>query len=741
MQTDCVVNLTNYPLTQTQIEILSLNTKFCLAEKTTPMIDIIVAIEALNLPQENATDWKLECHNELKINRTPPQNLTPLQLHAIGDLKKQKQILILTADKGNVTVLMYKKDYEQKMNNLLSGAEYEKITNTNFKTDQETHVTKTIQRMRKAFPLATDELKLMLPITPTRTPHMYGSPKTHKIDIPMRPIVSSIDSLTRNIEKYLKTILQPLTKNSNFNLTNSYQALEIIKDAPVDQNTRMCSFDVKNMFTSIPRDELYTVLKTRLENDTTLFSRTNLDPEQIVDLVKLTLDNTYFQFGDSLYKQKIGLPMGSPISPPLADIFMEDRLQRATESHANNPFVLKKYVDDILCLYDCTKTNPEQYLTHLNSCDPHIQFTLEKEKDNQLPYLDILITRQNHSLHTAVYRKPTDKGILLNFKSNHPYSTKAAVVRSGLTRAHLYCKNNELTNEITKVYKILQKNDYPNHFINKIHQKVKIYIAKKAQAPAPPQPNDQNQPMNAAPNTDNTITHTLTLPYMQGQSEILHKITKKHFPSIRVTYKSKNTLRSQLTHVKPKSDISLKNVIYKISCQDCDGIYIGETLRNAQTRVKEHKAKLKHMQDEQDNNHNKIALHAQKYNHDINFVGTEILAHESNYRKRKTKEAVAMLSHNNTFSKPSATINPIWLPLIKEHGKTYFKVKSQLPQTAPYTKKTRAAATQPFNNQQPPISPISPTTHGGRAASAAKVNAPSHTYSLRPRQPHAAAST
>jgi hypothetical protein len=231
---------------------------------------------------------------------------------------------------------------------------------------------------------------------------------------------------------------------------------------------------------------------------------------------------------------------------------------------------------------------------------------------------------------------------------------------------------------------------------------------------------------------------------MQGKSEILHKITKKHFPSIRVTYKSQNTLRSQLTHVKPKSDISLKNVIYKISCLDCDGIYIGETLRNAQTRVKEHKAKLKHMQDEQDNNHNKIALHAQKHKHDINFEGTEILAHESNYRKRKAKEAVAMLSHNNTFSKPSATINPIWHPLIKEYGKEYFKVKSQLPpQTAPNIKKaTRATATQPFNNQILPHPPNAAATHAGQPAAAVTqpIAAP-HTYSLRPRKPHAAPST
>jgi hypothetical protein len=58
--------------------------------------------------------------------------------------------------------------------------------------------------------------------------------------------------------------------------------------------------------------------------------------------------------------------------------------------------------------------------------------------------------------------------------------------------------------------------------------------------------------------------------------------------------------------------------------------------------------------------YSKIALHAQKCNHDINFVGTELLAHENNYRKRNSKEAVAILSQNNTFSKPSATsINPI----------------------------------------------------------------------------------
>ena len=50
----------------------------------------------------------------------------------------------------------------------------------------------------------------------------------------------------------------------------------------------------------------------------------------------------------------------------------------------------------------------EQFLQHINSADPAIQFTTEEQKqDGSMPFLDILVTHQEDgTLTTRVYRKP-----------------------------------------------------------------------------------------------------------------------------------------------------------------------------------------------------------------------------------------------------------------------------------------------------------------------------------------------
>ena len=54
---------------------------------------------------------------------------------------------------------------------------------------------------------------------------------------------------------------------------------------------------------------------------------------------------------------------------------------------------------------------------YLNSKHRNIRFTCEKEHNNPMPFLDILITRTSDGFKTPVYHKPTFNGVYSNFNN------------------------------------------------------------------------------------------------------------------------------------------------------------------------------------------------------------------------------------------------------------------------------------------------------------------------------------
>ena len=73
----------------------------------------------------------------------------------------------------------------------------------------------------------------------------------------------------------------------------------------------------------------------------------------------------------------------------------------------NPPRWWKRFVDDTFVILKQDKK--EEFLQHINSVNPAIQFTTEEQKqDGSMPFLDILVTPQeDRTLTTRVYRKPT----------------------------------------------------------------------------------------------------------------------------------------------------------------------------------------------------------------------------------------------------------------------------------------------------------------------------------------------
>ena len=72
--------------------------------------------------------------------------------------------------------------------------------------------------------------------------------------------------------------------------------------------------------------------------------------------------------------------MGSPVSPVIADIFMEDIEEKAFATY-EEPRLWRRFVIAIV-----TKETGNKLLQHLNSQHPRIKFTLDEEEGGCLPF-------------------------------------------------------------------------------------------------------------------------------------------------------------------------------------------------------------------------------------------------------------------------------------------------------------------------------------------------------------------
>ena len=83
------------------------------------------------------------------------------------------------------------------------------------------------------------------------------------------------------------------------------------------------------LFTSVPVDPVLRVIKDLLEKDPTLKDRTVLPVKDIILLLEFCFKNMYFSFQDQFYEQVVGSAMGSPVSPTVANLYMEYFEQKA----------------------------------------------------------------------------------------------------------------------------------------------------------------------------------------------------------------------------------------------------------------------------------------------------------------------------------------------------------------------------------------------------------------------------
>ena len=168
------------------------------------------------------------------------------------------------------------------------------------------------------------------------TPLLYGLPKIHKPEVPLRPIASFYTSPTYQLSKHLVHLLSPLVGNTSSHIKNSKDFAAFISDQTIPEDKILVSFDVTSLFTNVPVNLACSVAQSRLENDPTLHDRTSLSSTEILRLLHFCLNATYLCFQGTFYKQTFGTAMGSPVSVTVADLVMED-VERALSSFHTPP--------------------------------------------------------------------------------------------------------------------------------------------------------------------------------------------------------------------------------------------------------------------------------------------------------------------------------------------------------------------------------------------------------------------
>ncbi|XP_050559861.1 uncharacterized protein LOC118265684 [Spodoptera frugiperda] len=424
-------NIFNATQRRGALRVLDRGLNFAPTPNHIPYEEVIGSVEEVirrnQIPASDADVLRQDTAVALRHAKLPTPNITAEEKAALRNLRQDEDVLVLKADKGNATVVMNVTEYDKKIRHLLSDVNTYKRVNYNptARTNRSTH--KIIKECQQI--LTDDTFKYLLRPRNVQPPKIFGLPKVHKPNVPLRPIVSQIDSPTYHLAKHVASILQPLVARSTSYVMDSRHFIDILQSIKLRPNDLMVSFDVESLFTNVPMADCMEVVKLRLQENNN--ERARID----------------------------GVAMGSPVAPVVANIWMEHFEQLAISTATTSIKLWKRYVDDVFCIIEGGEQEVKVCLAHLNNMHAKINFTYELENERTLPFLDVkILVRADGSLGHSVYRKSTHTDRYLQADSHHHPRQLNSVVTSLTNRAYDLCDEEHLQEELTHVMKVLRSN-------------------------------------------------------------------------------------------------------------------------------------------------------------------------------------------------------------------------------------------------------------------------------------------
>jgi hypothetical protein len=121
------------------------------------------------------------------------------------------------------------------------------------------------------------------------------------------------------MEKFVtKTLRETLNLPFTYNIKNSIQLINDLNNITINENTRICSFEIKDMYTNIPQQDTTHIIHNILLNYNENIAH------NIRNMLQIILQQNYFQFDNQFYKQNMGLAMGASTSAIITETYLQN---------------------------------------------------------------------------------------------------------------------------------------------------------------------------------------------------------------------------------------------------------------------------------------------------------------------------------------------------------------------------------------------------------------------------------
>ena len=321
-----------------------------------------------------------------------------------------------------------------------------------------------------------------------RLPYLYSTPKLHKCLVKHLFIAGSSKCTTKQLSSLLTKILTVIktglekycsmkTSHTGVNnmwiLKNSTNLLSPLGHLGVHRATSIQTFDFSTPYTSIPHDLLKSRMNNIIDNafkhkngatrytyikvgrNKSCFTSDPLNSDNkyaandICKMIEVLVDNIYVRFGRQLFRQMVGIPMGTNCAPLLADLFLYsheneflDKLIKEGKRKLARKFNLSYcYIDDLISF------NNRRFKESIPDIYPkELTISETTESASIASYLDLLfMLDKNNNITTKLYDKRDAFGFnIVNFpfmSSNIPSAPAYGVYASKLIRYARCCSN------------------------------------------------------------------------------------------------------------------------------------------------------------------------------------------------------------------------------------------------------------------------------------------------------------